>query len=356
MIAACGSTPLGPEEAAGLSTGGTSVAGGTSPTTSEGAGGAGGAGGAVTSTSPAAQSGLVTLASGQNTPYVLAVDARNVYWANWGTYNDLDGSIMRVPIEGGTPMALVPALRAPGGIAAAGTEVYFSGGFASDNAPTLYKVSSAGGTPIALATGVVNDEIALGPHAVYGTGSVSTDGVTIVSVPLAGGAMQAVVPASALRQTFASYGITTDATSVYWTSFSDPCTVMKAPLSGGAPVTLASVPGAGTDIAVDEAYVYFAAGQSVFRVPLAGGTAVTLAATGAMEVAVDETYVYFTDSGSPGTVQKVAKTGGPAILLATDQAYPSGIAVDATSVYWVNAGDAVMRTLGMGSVMRLTPK
>jgi hypothetical protein len=45
---------------------------------------------------------------------------------------------------------------------------------------------------------------------------------------------------------------------------------------------------------------------------------------------------------------KVPLAGGAPIELASDQMSPAGIAVDATSVSWVNEGG--------GTVMRLTPK
>ncbi len=48
------------------------------------------------------------------------------------------------------------------------------------------------------------------------------------------------------------------------------------------------------------------------------------------------------------TVMKVPIGGGPATTLASGQNNPRGIAVDRSSVYWVNYVD--------GSVMKLTPK
>jgi hypothetical protein len=372
-LGACVSAPMPTDPNADPTTTGAGGSGATSGT--EGTGGVNtpvttspnvGSGGAVptlaTGGAPGTESGppakLVTLASGQASPYVIAVDAQNVYWANWGSFNDLDGSVTRIPLGGGTPTVLVPKLRAPGGIAVDATSVYFTGGQAlAAGGPGLFKVPLAGGVPVALATGFINDPIALGAGAVYGSGTQDSAGTTIISTPLDGGTVRSVVPASALQQSFATYGITTDATSVYWTTFSAPCAVMKAPLGGGAPVALATVSsGAGSGIAVDASHVYAGAGQTVVKIPLAGGAPVTLATSGGQGIAIDESYVYFTNFSSSGKVQKVAKSGGPAIVLATDQSMPWGIAVDATSVYWVNAGNESGQAPWTGSVMKLTPK
>ena len=81
--------------------------------------------------------------------------------------------------------------------------------------------------------------------------------------------------------------------------------VMKAPLDGGRPATLAKVTGPGFGIAVDATHVYWVTVNAVMRVALAGGSEETLAATGGSGIAIDETSVYFTDHASPGNVSKV---------------------------------------------------
>jgi len=115
--------------------------------------------------------------------------------------------------------------------------------------------------------------------------------------------------------------------------------------SGGSSAGTLIFDAAGKDlnpwgIAVDATHVYFtdAAGPSgkVLRVPLDGSPASELATGQALPsaITVDATDAYFMTSDA---VMKVPVTGGPAIVVsgAKDSSF-AGIVVDATNVYWTN--------------------
>lgn len=329
------------------STGGQSGATGGDNSATGGNAPAGGSEGSAGSVSTPA---LVTLASGAITPFDIALDATSVYWTNYWFDGSYTGTVMKVSITGGSPVTLATGLNFAGGIAVDGSGVYF-GGLTKDSrgGGSLFKVGLNGGAVKTLASGFANDPFAIAPSGVYGTGG---DGdLTIVRVPLDGGAAVPVVPSSSLVQSASSYGIAVDASSVYWTFFGSPTTVRKAPLGGGMPVTLATVAGPGEGIAVDATYVYFGTGSAVMKVPIEGGTATTLASSPGQGLAIDDSYVYFTDWSS--TVKKVSKNGGTVVTLATGQLRPWKVAVDSTSVYWGNCGADGQAN---GSVMKLTPK
>jgi hypothetical protein len=149
------------------------------------------------------------LASGTY-PYELTVDDANVYWTDYDYSSGGNGTVMSVPIAGGSPVRL--ALTKDGntmGIAVDKKNVYFTTGDGK-----MMQVPKTGGTVLTLSTALGNEP--------WG---IATDGMNVyaVSEPLTG----------------------------------PPGAIVRVPVGGGTTKVLASGQVAPVGIAVDSAYVYW---------------------------------------------------------------------------------------------------
>jgi hypothetical protein len=143
-----------------------------------------------------------------------------------------------------------------------------------------------------------------------------------------------------------------DTTNAYWASTGQDINVTtgtmmsgsidKVPLGGGASTTLAGALQSPLTVAADSAFVYWAdyyAGL-VLRVPIAGGASTTLASGGSPEaVAVNATSVFWVDRS---TVQRMLVNGSGQRTIALGQSNAWAVAIDATSVYWANGDSGSM--------------
>src|SRR5208283_2526646 len=101
----------------------------------------------------------------------IAVDASNVYWTNAPHEGDpaksSPGTLMAVPIAGGTPVTLAPAGEAPSCLVADGTSAYWM-----DGEGNLLKVTLNGGSPTTLVSEQSScNGIAVDSTSVYWAGS-----------------------------------------------------------------------------------------------------------------------------------------------------------------------------------------
>ncbi len=304
----------------------------------------------------ATTSGPTALASGQDLPGGIAVDATNVYWVNYGSGSAgpvqgpvLDGQVMKCAKAGcgRNPTALASGLAHPTSIAVDATSVYWT-----DVNGALMKVRSGGGTPTTLATAQSAAALAVDASNVYWANG---DG-TVMKVPTDGGNPTAL--ASGQNN---PAGIAVDAHSVYWSNYGDG-TVMKVPIEGGTPTTLASGQSSPLAIAIDSTNVYFTNdhGGSVVKVPIGdrgsqtklASVTIPLPNTQPTGIAVDGTNVYWTD-GRGNELQKVSVGGGAPTTLGSGQSFlnGNGVAVDCASVYWTDVGGTVTK-LPLGSAAR----
>lgn len=305
--------------------------------------------------------GPIVLVEGQDgVPQVLVVDATSVYWTN-----DNIGTVMKVPLGGGSPKTLVAGQSRPFDLAVDSTNVYW----ANYDDGTLMTMALDGGSSTTLVSDQSSPIVAIAIDAtnVYWANEFHSVG----KVPLAGG-----TPTTLASGDFHPLAIAIDAAHLYWTNIdsSGGVTVMKVPLGGGTVTTIASSPlsaktlgerifqavlehperDAAMVIAIDATSIYWTSGVAVMTVPLGGGTPTTLASGyRAQAIAIDATSIYWTEWGvhGDGAVMKLPLHGGKVTTLASGQRYPKAIAVDASSVYWTSS-----HADGTGTITKLTPK
>jgi hypothetical protein len=231
---------------------------------------------------------------------------------------------------------LAAANRDPCGIAVDQTSVYWM------NGPAVMRVAKGGGTAVTLALGDwACSDLAVDDASLYWHGGMGKD---LLKIPLKGGAP---VTLASIEGSPTMLGlVAVDDVSVYWAAGTD---VMKVARGGGTATTLASnTTILARSLAVHGADIYWLA-DGVEDVAISGGQPHTLVhspGSGYYGIAADGANVYWTSGTTPhGTVMKLAVAGGVPVTLASEQKAPNGIVVDDANVYWTNnsAGGAVMK-------------
>jgi len=327
---------------AGATTG--STGGATSSGGKTGTGGSTSSGGKTGSAVPGC--GVVTeLAFWQTEAKGIVATATDVAWI--GNANDVDGQgyLAKIPIGGGTPVTLASNLDAGTQLATDGTNLYW----VAPNDGNIMKIALAGGNavPIVTGQGQLADIIAVDATSVYWRNAQNE----IMKAPLAGGTP------TTLASNVEGQNIAVSASAVYLSAYdpnttSDNSWLASVPLNGGAAKQFGPTTEGEIDwVAVNATTVSWitnngASGASISTVATAGGTAVTLVKDSSADfIAVDDTNVYYVNEN----VMKVPLAGGTPVTLTTINipavtSDPAGIALDATSVYWTDYSQRILKT------------
>jgi sugar lactone lactonase YvrE len=207
--------------------------------------------------------GPVVMATGSQT-LGIALDTSNLYWTD-----NSAGTLMKMPLAGGTATPLATALYNPGGVVVDASNAYWVGENPGSGVGEVYKVAKGGGTPTTLATvGSFPEYLTVDATSVYWTDAAAN---TVNKVALTGGTVTALATGQASPR-----GIAVSPSNVFWVNWGDG-SVMKANLDGSNATTIASGPAQTMiSITVDASNVYWGANTLIMKLPLAGGTAQAL--------------------------------------------------------------------------------
>jgi hypothetical protein len=296
------------------------------------------------------QSAPVWEVTGLTKPGFLALDATNVYWIT-------DGKVVSVPkATGGTPKvlgtvppntsALVADSSAAGFVfAAVGTDVLRLPKDGSGAAANVVFAPGSGATTVDT-IGADDTSLFVLQYSANGVGvdarilRMANDGGAPADISGDGGATT----------------MTLDPTSVIWLS-ADPDKSELVQHAKGAPADMNSavfslgpddgVPTLSSEIAVDDAFLYWITTDSTATSPLIvsrkrdpNASVVTIYLgkpdDALARLAVDDKYAYALETHS-STLLRVPKTGGDPVVLLSGLKQPSALAVDATGIYVAEA-------------------
>lgn len=268
----------------------------------------------------------------------LAADKTHLYYASWDVYGGR-GDLGAVQKDGGGSRSLTSLDLEPRGLALDGGDLYYTSGIRLVRLPK-------DGEPNPFALQFSSQRIALFGNDVYGVPGDYGPYDRVVKIPKKGGDTTELASSKRPAKDLKPNGfnaIAVDESGVYVTD-SGADRVLRFPLAGGAPRTLAARQDKAFDLAIvgDDVYFSLARKGDLMVVSKAGGTAKKLA-TGLAEsarIAADDRGVYTTRAGKtaddPLTITRVSPDGSDVQSLAVVPASNSvdGIALDGDCVYW----------------------
>lgn len=210
--------------------------------------------------------------------------------------------------------------------------------YTQNGAGTVSRVAP-GGSPIVLASGLSNlTGLAVDNFSAYWLENDNPGTVNKASINGGG----AVTVLASNRLSLAA--IATDGINVYWLENTLPASIFRVPVGGGAISQVTFNLPASTGLAVDSTSLYWLEGTSVRKMPKAGGAIATIGTATAQSIATDGVRLFFTNSAA-NNIRTMPVAGGALSTLHTAAPSLTGVAVDATSVYWSeNTPSAAVKT------------
>lgn len=270
-------------------------------------------------------------------------------------FEEGDGGVWRVAVDGGTPELLVDQL---------------DGMWLATTPTGVFWTQASGGLMRADLDGTAPQSLMLGarPIGVDADHLFAATTISVDRIPLAGGPREKIVDAGDIDETwYYSYELALDDQRVYWTTGDTVESVGKDGADRRTHATGQAYPGG---VASDGEHVFWLdindpAGCMLRRAPVGGGAVEALwtdptpfqtprdCSPGTSKIVVDDQYVYW----GGDLVQRVPKAGGPLEVVAQcDVLYVRDIMVDDTHVYWLNhVGVCGVDDCLVGSLWR-TPK
>jgi hypothetical protein len=288
----------------------------------------------------------VTLASDLAQPFAIVLDSANVYWTTFSSA----GSVMRVGKDGSNLTTLAKSID-PWGIAVSSGYVYWAETGGGSAPGIVHRVLTTGGPVEDLAAFTAPEVPAFVQVDAqnYFVATFTNDTGTAMSIyacPLAG----TCVPSKRVTIAMglpALAALTIDSNNVYWVSTDGqlgqcPKTGCASPASPMAIANLGS-PARGLALTESSTNLFvssFQAAGSIDSVALGAATPFATAQAYPVGVTVDATNVYWIDEGPSdtrsGSVMKcgIASCTTPTALV-TGETDPSYLAVDDVAVYWI---------------------